>query len=652
MGTATAGSSGVPGDPGALRGAAASFGGASGHLDGLAGDLSGAAPGTWSGPASVACLALCQVLGAQLGEGADAFRMVGLALRQLAEDIEAAQEKAAAALAAAADADAAADGLMLKSSILEEPEAPVALIGQLRGEAAAQRFLALEAREEAEAAALVAAGIFAQAAGMAPQPPPPPAPPEEEDDGGGGIGGFLSDRWDDVKSIPGALKDGYDDANEFIDDRQEDMTGLVHGLTGHLPGPLESMANGVYEWSPISPKWNIDFVQGVGDWGVGMVEAAPMLIRLTPQYGMIDPKGQREQQQQLADGLSYAWDHPGDTLKAATGWNHVENGEPGRMAGQAAPDVALAILTGGGSLATRSASTTSKVLNLADDVSDVTRVTRRLDDLPALTPEQQLAAREWRDTLATKQTPTSTAAGRYEIEQTGPLNYEMRAGDVKIDADGFRTIDATATRREARRLRDAEPVRAGLRDPGLRPPEDPRPVRERAAALPRRHREPRHAGARPRDRHERPARRTVLPGDAGQARHRGPGRRERRGAVSDLLVSPSSDTDWRLGPDEFTRMLRDRWPDAEITEFEDPEFLAALDFRVTLDDGKQVDGNLSRDGQVVGLDGDIPEAAELAAWVRSIVPPEQELIFYDQGYHFDVALTPAITPQEIVAGAG
>jgi hypothetical protein len=444
MGTATAGSSGVPGDPGALRGASASFGGASGHLAGLAGDLGGAAPGSWDGPASAACTALCRVLAGNLETGSEAFRMVALALRQLADEIEAAQEKAAAALSAAAEADAAADGLALRSSVLEEESSPVALIGQLRDEATGLRAVALAAREEAEAAALVAAGVFAQAAGMAPQPPPEPEPAEEDDGGGGGIGGLVSGAWEGVKSVPGTLKDGYDSANDFIDDRQEDMDGLVHGLSGHLPGPLESAVNHAYNWSPMSPKWNIDFAQGVGDWGVGLVEAAPMLVRLTPQYGMIDPQGHREQQQQLAAGLSYAWDHPGDTLKAATGWNHVENGEPGRMAGQAAPDVALAILTGGGSLATRTASTSSKVLNLADDVADASRVTRRLDDLPPLTPEQQLAARDWRDGLATKPTPSSTAAGRYEIEHTGPLNYEMRAGDVKIDADGFRTIDATA----------------------------------------------------------------------------------------------------------------------------------------------------------------------------------------------------------------
>ena len=466
MGAATAGSSGVPGEPGALRGAAASFGGASGHLDGLAGDLEGAAPGSWSGPASVACLAMCKVLAGNLDAGSEAFRTVAVALQRLADEIEAAQEKAAAALTAAADADAAADGLALKALVSEETTAPTAMIGQLRDEAAGLRMAAIAAREEAESAALIAAGVFAQAGGMAPDPPPPPEPPAEEDGGGGGgIGGFLGGAWDTVKSAPGALKDAYDGANDFVDDRQEDMDGFVRGLTSHLPGPLESAANHAYQWSPMSPRFSVDFAQGVGDWGVGLVEAAPMLVRLTPQYGMIDPQGHREQQQQLFDGVSYAWDNPGETLKYATGWNHVENGEPGRMAGQAAPEVLLAVLTGGGSAAAKAATTSSRVMNLADDVADASTLARRLDDLPALTPEQQLAAREWRDTLRTQPTPANTAANRYEIDQTGPLNYELQGGGAKINADGFRISDAFALEAKHVGSSDSSPFVPGSKAP-------------------------------------------------------------------------------------------------------------------------------------------------------------------------------------------
>ena len=74
--------------------------------------------------------------------------------------------------------------------------------------------------------------------------------------------------------------------------------------------------------------------------------------------------------------------------------------------------------------------------------------------------------------------------------------------------------------------------------------------------------------------------------------------------MSDLLVSPSRDTDWRFEPAEFVRALRERWAAAQVTTFE----------------------------------------------VRSVVPPDQELIVSDQGYSFDVPLTEGIEPAEIVEG--
>src|SRR3954454_19460585 len=222
MGSATAGNSGVPGDPGALRGAAASFGGASGHLGGLAGALPGATPGSWHGPASVACLALLHVLGHDLHTGADAFRHVAITLQRLAEAIETAQGEAPAALSAAAEADSRATGLG-QQALLEETPTPDAMITQLHDEAFGLRAVPAQAREDARTAGLAAAAIFAQAAGMAPQPPPPPAPPaHDDDDGGGGIGGFFKGAWNYVKSVPGAAKDAYDGANGWIDDRQDD----------------------------------------------------------------------------------------------------------------------------------------------------------------------------------------------------------------------------------------------------------------------------------------------------------------------------------------------------------------------------------------------------------------------------------------------
>ena len=39
--------------------------------------------------------------------------------------------------------------------------------------------------------------------------------------------------------------------------------------------------------------------------------------------------------------------------------------------------------------------------------------------------------------LYTKATPTSTNAGLFEVEQTGPLNYRVTGGGTAINADGY-----------------------------------------------------------------------------------------------------------------------------------------------------------------------------------------------------------------------
>jgi hypothetical protein len=424
---ATAGSSGVPGNPGVLRGAAMSFGGAAGHLGGLAGDLSGAQAANWSGPASVACHGLCVALSHTLTVGSDGFAHAAITLRRLADAIEEAQERAEAALQGAADADGEAD------SLAGGDDPPAARIDELHTQATLLRGVADAARADAETAALAAAAIFSDIAGTAPTPPPPPQPAEAHDDGGGG---WFDGAVGFVKGIPGAAKDGYESANGWIDDREEDMEGLLD----HLPGPLDDAAHGWWNTSIISPKFNIDFAQGVGDWGVGMAETLPMLVRLSPQYGLIDPAGQREQQRELAAGMTYAWNHKGDTAKALVGWNNVENGEPGRMMGGLAPDVALAILSGGGSAAAK----TARSAKVMEELGEAATAARRFDELPALTREEQLAAHDWMESLPQRDTPTGRPSGRYEVEMTGPHNYEMSAGDVKINADGFRTFDATA----------------------------------------------------------------------------------------------------------------------------------------------------------------------------------------------------------------
>jgi hypothetical protein len=118
--------------------------------------------------------------------------------------------------------------------------------------------------------------------------------------------------------------------------------------------------------------------------------------------------------------------------------------------------------------------------------------------------------------------------------------------------------------------------------------------------------------------------------------------------VTDFLVSPSRNTSWRMNPDEFASRLRERWAQAEVTE-EDEDLLSALRFVIPFEDGRTLTGYLMRDGQVVELNGDVSASAETAVWVRQLVPDEQELIFWDEGYNVDVPLTEGIRPGDIVS---
>jgi hypothetical protein len=61
------------------------------------------------------------------------------------------------------------------------------------------------------------------------------------------------------------------------------------------------------------------------------------------------------------------------------------------------------------------------------------------------------AVTEWARDFERKPTPTSTAAGRYEVAQTGPLNIHLEGGGVKVWADG---LDAPTAKVQEAKLVD------------------------------------------------------------------------------------------------------------------------------------------------------------------------------------------------------
>ena len=105
---------------------------------------------------------------------------------------------------------------------------------------------------------------------------------------------------------------------------------------------------------------------------------------------------------------------------------------------------------------------------------------------------------------------------------------------------------------------------------------------------------------------------------------------------------------WTITEAELAEAVRTRWPDAEIEAVSQPESLHILRWTLTID-GNWVDGSLTKKGWTVHLEGDIRAVAIFALWLRELVPPSQPLLFYDEGYSFDIAITSSTSPEDLVA---
>ncbi len=95
------------------------------------------------------------------------------------------------------------------------------------------------------------------------------------------------------------------------------------------------------------------------------------------------------------------------------------------------------------------------------------------------------------------------------------------------------------------------------------------------------------------------------------------------------------------------RFLRGRWPDAYVNIVANPDSHHVVEWRINLD-GQLLEGSLDRGGQAIHIDADVFRSAQFALWFRTIVPPQQPLVFYDEGYSSDVSLTEATRLSEVV----
>jgi uncharacterized protein YukE len=134
----------------------------------------------------------------------------------------------------------------------------------------------------------------------------------------------------------------------------------------------------------------LDQVSGFGRgavdaiWGSVSAAAGLSLPRM-----LADPDGWWEQVRGLRDGAAYAAASPRDALRAAAGWDLLDEGRYGEWAGALAPDLLGGVFTGGGlPVARRGADLADDLGDLAEDVDDLQRVHGRSFDVNAGGPVQ------------------------------------------------------------------------------------------------------------------------------------------------------------------------------------------------------------------------------------------------------------------------
>ncbi|MFF3652710.1 hypothetical protein ACFYXV_29250 [Streptomyces sp. NPDC002181] len=113
-----------------------------------------------------------------------------------------------------------------------------------------------------------------------------------------------------------------------------------------------------------------------------------------------------------------------------------------------------------------------------------------------------------------------------------------------------------------------------------------------------------------------------------------------------LVLFDDSSTTWRFEPSALTPVLQGIWADTVI----DPTIRSeargfAWSFQTTCGSAETY---LDTDGTCLYIDAAFTDAAQIACIFRDCVPGSIEVIFCDQGYNFDLVITPGAIPAELI----
>lgn len=115
------------------------------------------------------------------------------------------------------------------------------------------------------------------------------------------------------------------------------------------------------------------------------------------------------------------------------------------------------------------------------------------------------------------------------------------------------------------------------------------------------------------------------------------------------FISPPDDSG-AFDIDLFREELS-KWEGIRIKVIDDPTDCHSLEWVVRLRHG-DVFGALDREGEIVHLDGFLADCALFALWLRTIVPEDIELLFFDENYSADVALVAFTVESDFVRAFG
>lgn len=111
------------------------------------------------------------------------------------------------------------------------------------------------------------------------------------------------------------------------------------------------------------------------------------------------------------------------------------------------------------------------------------------------------------------------------------------------------------------------------------------------------------------------------------------------------FIGAPTEPKWRMTPEDFIAKLLGPWPEARVRKRSCVDRISH-DWKVQMPGG-EFEGSFDREHSGVAMNGAFKDCVNFALWFRSLVPPEQSLVFCDDGLNVEFPVTVDTTAAEI-----